>query len=879
MNPIPTLARWAWRPLAVAAAGAAGLILIGSASATHLSGGTATYTLDADFAEGSLINVQASGNQLQLDSSRSPLNFIWVAVSTKGTIVKINTTTGAVLGEYRTAPQGQPTDPSRTTVDNDGNVWVSNRAQGSTVAANAIAPGLPAVTRAMGSIAHIGLVENGECVDRNGNGVIETSTGLGDIRAWPNTGSVNTLGGVSTAADECILHYTRTNSAGARHISVTASNDVWISGTSGQRFDLVSGVTGQIIRQEASVGYGGYGGLIDANGVIWSARPLLRWDTALPLTGANGDPAGNNIGPNTAGTNWAGQSTFDSYGLCINPNNGDVWNTRLSQSAIDRYAANGTYLGSYAHGSPYAQGCAVDSNGHVWVAHSILGSQNTVGHLNASGTFLGNVTVGTGPTGVSVDAVGKVWATNYNSRTVSRIDPALAGGVGAVDLTTVDLGGNLYNYSDMTGSTLTSPANTGTWTVVHDTGVAGADWGTVSWNAATPGNSAVTVTVQSSDNGTTWSPTETATNGGSLVAPNGRYLRVVVKFDRASTDGNGDGVNDSPVLYDLTVASIPKNKPPTAVAGGPYTVPEGSSIALSGAGSSDPDGDPLTFAWDLDNNGTYETAGVAPTFSAAGKDGPSSQVVGLQVCDPLNACDTTQVTVLITNVAPVANAGAPLTVYRNDPVALSGTFTDPAAALDAPFAWTWDTNGDGTADSNGATGYGSAVAANTTFATQGTYSLKFGVTDKDGGNGLSTVVVTVLNRAPVCSAATPSVASIWPPNHKLVKVNILGVTDAEGDTVTIVITGIRQDEPLNTLGDGTTEIDAAGIGTSTAEVRAERSGTPKVPGNGRVYHISFTADDGHGGSCTGTVRVGVPHDQGKGTPAIDDGPLYNSVAP
>ena len=36
------------------------------------------------------------------------------------------------------------------------------------------------------------------------------------------------------------------------------------------------------------MGFGGYGGLIDQNGVIWSSNPMLRWDTSKPLTGANG---------------------------------------------------------------------------------------------------------------------------------------------------------------------------------------------------------------------------------------------------------------------------------------------------------------------------------------------------------------------------------------------------------------------------------------------------------------------------------------------------------------------------------------------------------------------------------------------------------------
>lgn len=50
-------------------------------------------------------------------------------------------------------------------------------------------------------------------------------------------------------------------------------------------------------------------------------------------------------------------------------------------------------------------------------------------------------------------------------------------------------------------------------------------------------------------------------------------------------------------------------------------------------------------------------------------------------------------------------------------------------------------------------------------------------------------------------------------------------------------------------------------------------------GNGRVYQISFSADDGQGGSCTGAVTVGVPHSQKQGLTAIDDGQIYRSTIP
>jgi hypothetical protein len=145
----------------------------------------------------------------------------------------------------------------------------------------------------------------------------------------------------------------------------------------------------------------------------------------------------------------------------------------------------------------------------------------------------------------------------------------------------------------------------------------------------------------------------------------------------------------------------------------------------------------------------------------------------------------------------------------------------------------------------------------------------------DEGWGLDNVRV---NCPPDCSNAAPSVATLWPPNHQFVPIAITGVTDPDGDPVTITIDSIFQDEPVMVQGSGDTAPDGQGLGTDTAQVRAERCGTKKVPGNGRVYHIAFTADDGNGGTCSGVVTVCVPHDKG-GDASVDDGPLYDSTVP
>ena len=75
------------------------------------------------------------------------------------------------------------------------------------------------------------------------------------------------------------------------------------------------------------------------------------------------------------------------------------------------------------------------------------------------------------------------------------------------------------------------------------------------------------------------------------------------------------------------------------------------------------------------------------------------------------------------------------------------------------------------------------------------------------------------------------------------------------------------------LGDGDSSPDAVLQG-DTVLLRAERAGNS----NGRVYQVNFTADDGHGGQCTGAVTVCVPHDRRPGT-CVDDGQQYNATQP
>ena len=131
------------------------------------------------------------------------------------------------------------------------------------------------------------------------------------------------------------------------------------------------------------------------------------------------------------------------------------------------------------------------------------------------------------------------------------------------------------------------------------------------------------------------------------------------------------------------------------------------------------------------------------------------------------------------------------------------------------------------------------------------------------------------NSNPVCDGAVADTGELWPPNHKMSNIEVIGVTDPDGDPIEISITAIAQDEPVDIKGggDGNTSPDAIGVGDNAAQIRAERQGG----GNGRVYEISFTATDPSGGECSGSVRVCVPHDQRVGHVCVDDGQDYDST--
>jgi VCBS repeat-containing protein len=367
----------------------------------------------------------------------------------------------------------------------------------------------------------------------------------------------------------------------------------------------------------------------------------------------------------------------------------------------------------------------------------------------------------------------------------------------------------------------------------------------------------------------------TTTNGTLIFNSDGSFSYTPAanfngsdSFTYVANDGHS---NSAVATVMITVNGV--NDAPVAVDDNAVTAEDTAVDITVLSNDSDVDGDALTVgSVTTAANGIVSHDGAVVTYMPAA-DYCGSDSFGYTVVDGNGGSDTAVVTITTNcvNDAPVALDDA-YSVVNNATLAVA-----------APGVL----GNDGDVDSAGLTAVLNTPPTNgtLTFNNDGSFSYTpdagfigvdtFTYIANDGALNSSPATVTITvnpsNTAPGCSQATTSITFIWPPDKTFVSVNILNVTDADGDPITITIDAIRQDERT---GHGNNSPDGYGIGTDTAYVRAERAGNS----NGRVYHITFTATDGHGGACTATIRLPVvTHDQSGDIDAYDEGPLYDAT--
>ncbi len=509
------------------------------ALSTAANANSFVFTDDADWDQGSYASTNSgppgADDQVQLNPGiTTNFNFLWVAASGRDSAILIDTNhqdadgrvtlaesaagNGAVIGEYYTRPNGRGGNPSRTTVDLNGDVWIGNR--------NESSGGEGSVVKISSSPAAGGTTSDGEW---NGSTF--------DRLNWSNAGGADNNGGTSTASDAAISQYVRTDGTAIRAVAVDANNDVWVGGFNNKVHQRIDGATG-VADPAFNLSPGGYGGLVDGNGILWSSgwssSQIARYDT---VNGVALAPA------NTGGS---------SYGLGID-SQGNIWNSHYLSPTISKLDSAGNLLGTFSTGpgTSNPSGVAVTPDDHVWVANRF---SNNVTRLDNAGNVVAVIPTETRPIGVSVDSNGKVWVANQVSNSAQRIDPA----GNAVDLT-VELGAGAspYNYSDMTGSVVGGVTNpTGTWTSILDSGMAGSLWDKIMWNqeaeGTIPAGSSIVVEVRFADSLLDLAGEAFSSYGqmDDLTGMMGQFAEILVTLTRPGTPGAA-----SPVLSDLKLTT------------------------------------------------------------------------------------------------------------------------------------------------------------------------------------------------------------------------------------------------------------------------------------------------------------------------------------
>ena len=336
---------------------------------------------------------------LELDISKVNIDMhhLWVANSPEATVSKVDTNTGAEVGRYKIC-----TSPSRTSVDLNGDVWVGCRNDG--------------------GVAKI-INQKSKCIDKNGNGQIETSEDLNkDTHIQPNEMVSN---------DECIQFIVYPDGATvARAAGVDKENHAWIGFWNSKHLRRLHPNTGASV-VSVDLPCSPYGLVIDQMGIIWiqgSGCGLVRVDPQTLAVSKLSPPFG-----------------YSAYGINVDMF-GKIWlgggwgAVRYDPVANQWLKANGVSSSSAV---------ATGTDGYTYVVND---GPSTVTKINSvTATVEGTIALGAGrgPHGVAMDFSGFVWAVNLSKGTVSKCDPKPMQMIGEYKV-----GSSPYTYSDMTGYTL-----------------------------------------------------------------------------------------------------------------------------------------------------------------------------------------------------------------------------------------------------------------------------------------------------------------------------------------------------------------------------------------------------------------------------------------
>jgi hypothetical protein len=210
-------------------------------------------------------------------------------------------------------------------------------------------------------------------------------------------------------------------------------------------------------------------------------------------------------------------------------------------------------------------------------------------------------------------------------------------------------------------------------------------------------------------------------------------------FDIKGVAGNGDVLiittsNQGSGYYRIRIGS--GDHAPTAVISGKHSFAEGGGLRLDASGSADADGDALSYAWDLDNDGEFDDFTTTSAVSSVSwgllrklnhRDGPDTFRIRVQVSDLEHATVSGEAIVRMKDTPPAVSVTQQKQVRVQVPTELALAFTDAGRDVVSSATINW---GDGQSESVAVTN--GAATASHSYAAAGKFNITVASTDEDG---------------------------------------------------------------------------------------------------------------------------------------------------
>jgi len=482
-----------------------------------------------------------SNGALVMDHKQSALSrYMWVADTDLPGVVKIDLTTMAIVGRYRTGGS----NTSRTTVNALGEAFIGSRSDGIGTKTG--------VTKI--------LPDGKGCPDRNNDGVVTTSTGPDDVLPFgqdecvewhvETEGDIRGLAAqdIGTSHETVCKGFAGTKEFDPKTVTSLDEHYVWVGGIHGKVYKL-DAKTGKILLKTTAPVHV-YGAALSGDGKLWlqaggggfgfidtkQCKDQASCDATPTCTQTCTEkscPATCDSAVKAAYTGMLG-----GYGITVDYKQ-RVWRSGHPTAATMRYDPNAPADKrlAYAKVGAYGGGIAADANGWVW------GASQSSGVVRVNADTLEGTTIPAKSKGIAVDGQGHVFAVQYEGY-IHLIEPGQAITDNKLTTNALALKGNAYAYSDMTGiQTRLAAAEPGWYRNLFNPCTGQNEtptWHTLKWDVEAPTGTWIMFNVRTADTPkdlktATWSTVACiAPPGGkgqaSIAALSGKLVEAEVRF-------------------------------------------------------------------------------------------------------------------------------------------------------------------------------------------------------------------------------------------------------------------------------------------------------------------------------------------------------------